>query len=62
MNWKKILAWAAGGGVLGNVAAWGHEALAGHHIPFTAGTILVPALPGMVAALGALFTHRPQDK
>lgn len=61
MNWKKILLATLGGGVAGNVASWAAAVSGGQHVPFTVGTILAPAVPGILTTLLALFTHRPQD-
>lgn len=41
---------------LGN---WGQNSMNGQHIPFTAGTILIPAVPVLLASLLHLFQTPP---
>ena len=62
MNWKKILLATLGGAFAGTVGSWSSETVAGHHVPFTVGTIVVPAVVTVIPTLLALFTKRPQDR
>jgi len=59
MNWKKIFAFVGAGALAGSLGHYATEVQQGHHIAFTVGTILWPALGGVVAALSALFTKSP---
>jgi hypothetical protein len=59
MNWKKIL----GNAVLAPFAvvlgAWGQATVTGQHVAFTAGNILIPAIPVVLTQLLALFQTPP---
>lgn len=61
MNTRKILLAAAGAGLAGTVGSWSHDFMAGVHHPFTAGTILVPVIPTLIATLAALFVKPPHQ-
>lgn len=61
MNWKKILLYGLGGGIAGKVAGCADTVLSGVHCAFTVGNLILPVIPGVIVALAALFTHRPQD-
>ncbi len=61
MKWWKVILATVGGAVAGNVSGWGQAVTGGHHVHFTVGTILVPAIPGILATLLALFTKPPHQ-
>ncbi len=62
MNWKRILLATLGGGLAGTLGQYSTEAMQGHHVAFTAGNIVVPAIAAALPTVLALFTRRPQDK
>jgi len=55
-----VLLAGIGGAVAGNVAAWSQAIQTGADVPFTAGTILIPAIPAVLATLLALFARSPR--
>ncbi len=61
MNWKKILLFAAGSGLAGGLVPWLQGVTSGHAVPFTFGTVGVPALLTAASSIIALFTKRPQE-
>lgn len=61
MNWKKILGFAVGSGLLGGITPYVQSFTSGHPMPLTFGTVGVPMLITLVSTLAGLFTHRPQD-
>ncbi len=61
MNWKKILFYTFAGGFAGSLGHYASEVQQGHHIAFTFGTIVAPALGGILAALSGLFVKPPNQ-
>lgn len=62
VNWKKVILFTVAGAVTPQVSAWVQCVQQGGHCPFTAGTVLLPAVPALVVTLAALFSnprHRP---
>lgn len=59
MNWKKILGNIVLAPVAVSLGAWGQAAMSGTHVAFTAGNVLVPAIPVVLAQLLALFQQPP---
>jgi hypothetical protein len=62
MNWKKLLLTIAAGSLAGSLGHYATELTDGHHIAFTAGNILIPALTTAISALAALFVKPPQQQ
>ena len=61
MNWKKLLLFGLGGPVVAAVNNVIVGNAAGVHIPFTAGTVLLPAIPIVLKSIVALFTQPPNE-
>lgn len=61
MNWKKLFTFVGAGALAGSLGHYASEVQAGHHAVFTVGTILWPALGGVLAALSSLFVKPPQQ-
>ena len=55
---KHILAVVAGA-IGGNLASWAQSVASGAHVPFTFGTIIGSAVPGIVLAFVMLYTNSP---
>lgn len=62
MNWKKIGLFAGLSALVAGVTPWLQAATSGHPIPFTLGTVGVPALQTLVLTLAALFTKKPNHQ
>ena len=58
MNWKTLFAFILAP-VASSLGTWGNNTLAGTHTPFTAGTILIPAIPILIASLTHLYQTPP---
>lgn len=56
--WKHFFAVALAP-IATSLATWAQNTVGGQHIPFTAGTILVPAIPVYIALLSQLFQKPP---
>ncbi len=61
MNWKKILVFTLTAGLAGGINPWLQAATSGHPIPFTFGTVGVPALTTLIGTLAGLFAKQPQQ-
>lgn len=57
LNWKKVLLFGTVSTLLPSIQQWANSVQAGEAIPFTAATILVPAIPTAIAVFSALFTN-----
>jgi hypothetical protein len=58
LDTKHILAVVAGA-IGGNLASWAQTVATGQHVPFTFGTIIGSAIPGIVLAFVMLYTNAP---
>jgi len=57
LNWKKILLFGTTSAFVPVLGQWTECMQAGGHCPFTAGTVLLPAIPSLVLVLTALFSN-----
>lgn len=57
LNWKKILLFSLTAGLVPSLQNWAQTQVTGTPIPFTLGTVLLPALPGIFTTLAALFSN-----
>ncbi len=62
INWKKVLLTIAGGSLAGSVGGWAGNVAQGTSVPFTAGTILLPAGMAALSSLFALFVKPPNQQ
>jgi hypothetical protein len=58
--WKHIFALIAAPLTV-TLGMWGSNTMAGTHIPFTAGTILIPAIPVLINSLLHLYQTPPTN-
>lgn len=58
-NWKKILAYIFGAGVIGGFTPYLQSFTSGHPIALTFGTVGVPALITAAGAVTGLFSKQP---
>lgn len=56
--WRHIFALIAAP-ITVTLGYWGSNTMAGTHIPFTAGTILIPAIPVLINSLAHLYQAPP---
>lgn len=57
LNWKKVLLFSAYSAFAPSLGQWAESVATGAPIPFTVGTILLPAIPGLIGTLAALFSN-----
>jgi hypothetical protein len=57
LNWKKVVLFTMVSVVAPGLSHWMTGVTTGQPIPFTVGNIIVPALPGLIATLSALFSN-----
>lgn len=57
INWKKVLLYTMVSAVVPGLSHWATSVTTGQPIPFTAGNIILPAVPGLIGTLSALFSN-----
>jgi len=57
VNWKKVLLFLTVSTLVPPLSHWATSVQTGQAIPFTVGNILLPAVPGLIANLAALFSN-----
>ncbi len=58
-KWGKTLLATIGGAFAGTIGQWANTYFTGGHEPFTAKTIVIPAVMTIVSTILALFTKSP---
>ena len=56
-NWKKVILFSTVSAFVPALGNWASSVQSGQDIPFTAGNILVPAIPALITTLAALFSN-----
>ena len=57
VNWKKVLLFTMVSAVVPGLSHWATSVSTGQAIPFTVGNVLLPAVPGLIGTLSALFSN-----
>lgn len=57
INWKKFLLFTCAAVFTPTIGTWATSVNAGHDLPFTLGNVLIPAIPGLIVTLTALFSN-----
>lgn len=59
MNWLKVIGFTVAAPLVHALDLALTTQSTGGHAPITSGNILLPAIPGLILTLAALFTHKP---